>query len=873
MSSLETLRGFVTAADLDGLAAWLGDLPARERKALEKPVTKGFREREHADGPGHPALTRTQVAALWLAGFALGLPFAAREVWSAPDAAQVAALCPMLRPTGVDAFVERILPGWWRFAVHLVEGGHAARPPERLWALGMLGVADSMRFDGRDDLVDRWSHVFVRDIRLFFLHEGENQNSLSAFSGHRWAEKFRAWADQGRLDRQLLLDLCLDALASGWAAGRQPALTQMFDGFEPTPAELAVREPAFTRLLHNAAPATVGWALAHLGAAIAAGRVPPEALGAAALCKTVKTARAALDGLAQLAATVPDQRDAAIDAANEALMHPDPRVQEQVVDLLDGWGVDVHARVAPFLDALAPSVRARMSTSKPPSQAGLPPPPPPIVSRPIPLDPSRAIGAFDGDDHALIDALVPACADASDVDLAERLLAALAVRPRPTDPAVLAHARAARAAWRRARVGREGAPPGAMLATVALAWGCGEAPEPLERAGWEGFPVYAERSIALASAVLDGPVAWMSLPTHRMGHLDPRVLVARWAERADRPVLDVDLALALLRVEPGLRAEALTALPDDHDPRTGALRWALGGSAPTAIDARLAAVAAHVRNPAEPDVDLLTLVPELARGVWRVQLPRPAFLVREGRRGQVLRTFATPRPPSHPGGDGWWDDAPTDAERDTRRDLAGILAWLPRLDANLESGSGAAAWARALWAGNPDHYANVALEAVVGRFGGTYTDTRQPSALAALFEDVRPLGPVGALVLAAGLCSGHASVRLAAVDLFVACATDGRLEVGPVADALADFLREGFYPPGRLARSLPECAAAGPVAHDAALAVGLATLRPSLVGTRDLGRLIAALHELRLARPCPLPEPARDLSARSKGRDRVLIDG
>lgn len=136
-----------------------------------------------------------------------------------------------------------------------------------------------------------------------------------------------------------------------------------------------------------------------------------------------------------------------------------------------------------------------------------------------------------------------------------------------------------------------------------------------------------------------------------------------------------------------------------------------------------------------------------------------------------------------------------------------------------------------------------------------------------LLDPHEPLGPTARLLIATALATKETGQRRMAVDVVVQAVDDGRLD----ADALADGLMRatGWTAPARLAGTLEEAAAAGPLQ---ALVVRRATLRALPehdLGARGLSALLEVALDLCTAAGEAVPEAARPWLGRLTGSSKA----
>jgi Family of unknown function (DUF6493) len=378
----------------------------------------------------------------------------------------------------------------------------------------------------------------------------------------------------------------------------------------------------------------------------------------------VKQALTLLDhAAAQAGDSQEKDRIAAI--AAEALVHESADIQEATLDLIERHG-DVHSRtirelLATRVEALNPSLRGRLeawlaqATVKSGSKQTRPEPPPresadkeltELKRRAAELDPRLAklagvpsaleclhVGRFDlpalnfdGTEFARLDPerrLEPIVDLDALIDLCSRLIE----NPEPTedlDRCVDAISRLCdqrpsdfekRAAPLTARVKNRMDGAGfreltrhslASFRRIALAWLIGE----IDRSGYmnwsKGFLGFTSVWVrANARRIAEGRAApLLATPTHSGGWIDPRVFVERYRTRCSFPfpILAEDLIMALLRLAPDRRGEALAAARDLRDEPGAAIRYALGSeNEPIGDSAPLWVAAARSRSPWSDD--------------------------------------------------------------------------------------------------------------------------------------------------------------------------------------------------------------------------------------------------------------------------------
>ncbi|WP_370410572.1 DUF6493 family protein [Streptomyces fradiae] len=294
----------------------------------------------------------------------------------------------------------------------------------------------------------------------------------------------------------------------------------------------------------------------------------------------------------------------------------------------------------------------------------------------------------------------------------------------------------------------------------------------------------------------------LAAPSWHTGSIDAPVLVERLREYRDTGVqpLPLDLAQALLRVRKG---------------------------GPAAAEAAVEAAALGTRA-GERLAEWLTADASLAPGV------RLQSRSRDKRGGQ------------------WWlADRVVLAVRERRvirEEFPPAFRWLGTEPTESPRGCGSYHWSgqRSLWpAVLPDDRETLAAWLLPTLAGGVEREERGATwALTALAESDGPVGPAVHLALAVGLGCFHAEDRLTAVDALLVLASRGELDAALLGARLAELLAEGSVKPNRLADAARTAAATG--AYGTVRDVLLALL-PSVLGdakpARGSGELLAVAAE------------------------------
>jgi hypothetical protein len=502
------------------------------------------------------------------------------------DPAVVAEVLLDRRAPWTNAFVAWFLraESWqstWPHVRPLIRAGLAERPDEVTYLNGL--IAATRRDDSRAAaLLARDPDLVETELwELLAFDAGDDSMTAADAADAGWGEAIQAWAADGRIDRDRLLDALLGALQSDLSAYRSTWHRRLWRDLKPTAAERAARTDGLRTLLGAAAPQVVAFAVEELARIKPVPQGLEHELGPALTAPAKKTVRTALKLLDRIDS--PDRPG----LASLALAHEAAGIQGEVLDRLERWGADhdvllerlelVSATQRPRAEALLGFARPASDDVAPEVDVaaipeaisaalnfGGPVPPAPIPGEPVLGEPIAPI------------------------ETPDELAVALSERRSRTDERLLD------AVLRRCDQPFEG-PLRACAAWLNLnpddppAWPAGaEQPEFDEPGLWD-----PRRRAAMARVLNRTAGPLLALPTHAGGWIEPQALVERLRQVGD-DVDEPELTQALLRLAPGGRDAAFA---DGLPGRPGALlRCALGGPAVEGGD--LAAVAARaVREP------------------------------------------------------------------------------------------------------------------------------------------------------------------------------------------------------------------------------------------------------------------------------------
>ncbi|MFZ4532222.1 MAG: DUF6493 family protein, partial [Alsobacter sp.] len=724
------------------------------------------------------------------------------------------------------------------------------------------------------------------------------------------------------------LDASLDALGRGFSPWRAGWFSRFHELLQPTLPERAARAERYADLLTSPVAPTVSMAIRALESVQNAGlldagllvdRIEPVMFAPAAA-----TVRTALGMLARAAEAAPDQSAAAMRLAAIALEHPKADVQKAGLDLIERNGFrlddDVKAAINARLAVVSPSLRPRLVAVLSQATAEARPAPPagggesavePLkqAASALPDDLRRLAGVdaalsaletladdvpravFDGMDvprlavenrvvpiatfEEFIDEALVAIEHPEDLDRVERVLAA-ALRfaaDRPVDDTVLLSPLAK--ALRRYKPQQHSgggcwATPRGALQIVLQAF---TAASPIQFDVSETDPRAAMvlRTDAMAHAIRARQrFTQLSAPTHRGFWIDPEILVERSrAATADGPAPSLGIAdqcLALLRLAPDRRAEALGVARILGGEWGAALRYALGGDETFGKTASLWVAAARARAPFDPDPQIAVL---LGKSMMGADLP-PNYHARVAHkkftnkyRDKIYNCVSTridllshENTCSNPAE----GHAPSTSVTLLNSDLSpnACLTTMslcdPRRIETLnwyldEARVRIGTWAPTLWPQHPDPVFALASKAACmrdGRFEDRPPNVPVTYGLTLILDPDVPVSPMALFMLCRGLNGIDAATTQATIDALIVLIDDGRLDGDTLGAAMHEFLMSGLVCGKRWPDRLRQVASTSPLALlviRRALERALHSGQPQ-IDLQDLHAWIECLYEL-----------------------------
>ncbi|MFE1869840.1 DUF6493 family protein [Streptomyces sp. NPDC059496] len=655
-----------------------------------------------------------------------------------------------------------------------------------------------------------------------------------------WPTALAALADEGLLDRAVLLDGCTARLLRGGKPAQLKPYQEILEALRPTAEEERERAADWIALAADAPSAVAGTAQLALARLAAAGHLTPRRLAemsAAVLFRPEKKlVRSQLVLIGKELTRNPAAAPELLPELAEAFGHADTDIQERALKLVASHLTGDPALLAELADRahlLSPAHRARAVELLGPAAAPagesapyreiLPPIPVPAPLAPAPETVAETV--------ELVAAVINA--RAATAEEFERALDGL-VRQAYRDRTALAEALRPALAGRwwldaeHSRPSTHELPGLEHVAACVLDAPPTGTPQPAlvsRRSTCHHTAVGVvtrARVVEVAGRITSGPLPFLlATPTVETGSLDPRALVARLVEyaRLGADPAPADFAQALLRV----RRDACVipeaaALGTPAGDRLAA--WLGDAGRPVAVTRRTAPTVVHRWTGETPA--RLVMDTEQRTAVVR-EFPRPFHALAGARRA----------------GDRCWDG----------RDDASLIAVLP------EDREVLAAWC---------------LPAVTA--GAVHEARGAAAALPLLAAAGGPAGPALHLAVATGLGSRHPEDRLRAVDALLTLTARGELDAVRLGCDLAELITLGTVKPTRLADSLRTLAATGAYATTwAVLECSLPALLTGTADPRGAGDLLSTAADCVERCGAAAPDPAGLAAITARGGTSRLV--
>ncbi|MEM9247943.1 MAG: DUF6493 family protein [Pseudomonadota bacterium] len=763
-----------------------------------------------------------------------------------------------LQPEWTQAFVDHFVTSNPNLVVRVAplwRAGLATRPEGDAIILGYYAL---YRGDGEDE-----AELLKHDVWRFFEVEGGGEFSLANHDkfvkqgSESWQARLVDYADAGKLDRQRLLDVSLEALARDFGQYRAGWYTRFHTALAPTPEETAARAERYLGLLGSAVPPTVSFAMKAVQALDKAEHLAPgvilDGIEPALQARAKGTVAAALKLLARAAQRDPNLQSQAARLAMVALICEDAGVQGKALDLIERLSDSAQdadrAALAEYADLVAPSLRPRIAALSGVTHNAVSHAPPQDAAAPPTAQPVHPVGSAE-DALALFLSVLETPRDPIEVERAVDGLARFGAEW-AADAARLSPLRKrARQIWDKpgdgliravlALTGRalaEGTPALALLADAPEIWGL-TSPEAstLQR-------VHLRRNSEITEQVCAGhDLPLLSLPSDTSGRVAATDLRTRLAayRAADAEPAPTDLALALMRLAPG---DAVPdAVPTDAGEAERALAYALGTDVPAGPTAEVWAAAWSARRSSAK-------APEIA-ALFETPLP--------GCGVPVTYTLDVQRTESPDGAYFWISVAvPVTPKLPNTADvLPALYAFQPPDTVHMSFNCGMTfadiAWASLIMPSDPEPFFRQGI--LMQDTWQKLTDNHTRAFLEPFLRPGPSFGPLGAGLLAYDMACEDKSVSSLAAEAAALVLLQGRLSVADFADALRAFVMSGALPTARWTKAFAAMAESGAEAHVRELIARILTF-PGPDTPRDIGGMLELLYELHVAAGTSLDRP------------------
>ncbi len=353
----------------------------------------------------------------------------------------------------------------------------------------------------------------------------------------------------------------------------------------------------------------------------------------------------------------------------------------------------------------------------------------------------------------------------------------------------------------------------------------------------KGLGFLSQRSMTLAKRVAAGQsTVLLSAPTHAGGWIDPVLLVQRVNGWSTGEPDVTDVCLALLRLAPDGRSQALATLKESRTDWILAVRYALG--APRMAIGETAALwiaAARARASWDDDLRVEKAFPNQGPDAGRAAEMSAIF--KKDRTWITLKVHSEPVVPKSV------NPACATVVLHQQRSEGNGLAW--ELGGPCGRTVGAVRWSATIWPLARESLFAGALETLADNLDWPEAAWQNKTLLEPLLDSGTPLRYCGLLLLATALAAKEPGESGLATDVAIRAIEDGRLGSDNLGRALAFLLPSGLIKPPRWQKTLAETARASPlhamVIHNA--------LQAALCGQpdklpRDFGKLLELLLEL-----------------------------
>lgn len=369
--------------------------------------------------------------------------------------------------------------------------------------------------------------------------------------------------------------------------------------------------------------------------------------------------------------------------------------------------------------------------------------------------------------------------------------------------------------------------------------------------------VLGRRAFALSQRIAKREASpLLSLPTHTGNWIGPMVLAGRVKAWSGPPPHRIDVMIALLRLAPEYRAEALKLLGKHRgkDEWIQAVRYALGDrKVEVGKDAALWISAARARAPWESHPEITAKFPTAGPDA--------------GEPAEYQVDWINLRVESGAGR----DDLAEDCIPVIAHCIYGKYAW-ERGGFGAFSGMGVREAASVWPLARESYFANAAME-IGGNLDWWEAAWQTKFTLEPLLDPGTPLREMGLLLLGLGLAAKEPGEHGLATDIAIACIEDGRLGSDNLGDVLASLVWKTEVKPGRLAKQLGEVSRISS-SHAAVVKLALHQCLEKPEGgaelPRDFAKLLELLKELSFELEYGVADQKhRDLLAGFRGKNKT----
>ena len=855
-----TEKEFLDLITSKSAAAVLNDLakmPTKERRAFAKPAMKLFKELDRfwiqAESLPRPDVKDGEAVTVAVLATASGSELKKMSFFPRPGKVELVGIVEKLKPDWVQAvcdhfveqrviYVDLFRPLW--------EASFCERPASDAVILEYYSHWSWRRATSEAALLGG-------DVWRFFEVEGGGEDSLANHDKfvkrgvETWADRLKRYSEEGKLDRQRLLDASLDALDRDFAQYRAGWYSRFHVLMAPGPDEMAARSTRYLRLLSSSIPPTVSFAMKHVQALDKADVLDPAdliaALEPALQARAKGTVTAALGLLRSAAKKRPALCGAAARVAVSALISEDAGVQSKALDAIEALGVEtVVGDLAGYVDLVAPSVQPRIA-----AMAGVKAEQTAHVTLEIAPSTAAPVAPVASADEALALFLrvLEAPRDPFEVELAVDGVSRFGAALRADDAVLSPLRKRAKQVcnspgdsdlrYLLALTGRALA-DGTDLLTI-LAEESGGKYKNQFFTGPQVQEVHLRRNIAVIDRVLRGVnLPMLSLPSETSGLVLVSDLLARldqYLNGGETPDAN-DIALALMRVDPKGR-DGKAPGGDTEAERVVAYAFGRRVEVGPTPDLWAAAWCARGENVEDKAIAKLFKKPTPNCGI-------PARLELEVKQGRSANGEYT-----------WVDvDVHTTPANELRSHALPALFGLINAHYNDATCCGFSfadiAWASLTRPADPEQFFRVAI--IHQDTWQKLSDNHTRAYLEPFFRPGPTVGPLGAAVLAYYMACEDKSVSSLAVEAAGMTAAEGRLTADAFVDALKPFLMSHDLPTSRWTKALKGMSDLGAGAFAREVIVGLLDFAPGDT-PRDIGGLLELCYELHVAQDARLEIP------------------